>query len=562
MALQDDLRDIIDKMEGNGSKWLLVAVGVILLLRLKLILFACALPVMAYWHFSNQPEESSAGEGEPVEEDDRGPDHSRSEPWPPGDDEDDDMGFAPPQPRASPGIDRDDKDEVDPYDSSFWGGDDLPPKRSAAAPWRGKKDGADLDMGLDDGDLGLGGPPAALASPSRPPPKAPLDGDDDFLKDLRRPSTGLSAGLKPPGGEDDPLADMLSGLGSGPLADPPISGGGFGGGSFGLGGGGGGADDGMDFGFLGSRLDDDNMDFLGGGRPKGKGKKGKGEKGDFKGKDPNAPREANPKQVFVANVGDMEEDEIREFFEEVGEVDRLKVLRQEDGSSKGVCFVTFRTEDQAQDALKLHGRQMDGGRNLVVRLAHGGNKGKEGDKGFSKGDRPPRDNFGDRPPRRDDIGPMDLGGSERFGAAFGFGRDREDGRGFGDRGGKGKGGRGKGRNERGEMDEILEEALADGDGPLRPGDFDFAARRFLSELRQRDQKEGTARLQEALDMVLKFTSSKDRSSVRKWPAYVFTLLQKFDQDLWNELRERDAVRRAEKGAEKGGFSRGRPPDDD
>merc|ERR1719356_877677 len=140
----------------------------------------------------------------------------------------------------------------------------------------------------------------------------------------------------------------------------------------------GGLDDAFDF--LGGGRGDDDMDFLGGGRPKGKGKgKGKDDKG--KGKDPNAPREPNPKQVFVANVGELEEDEIQQIFEDVGEVDRMKVLRNEDGSSKGVCFVTFRTEEQAQDALKLHGRAIEGlpfGKTLVVRLAHGGNKGDEG----------------------------------------------------------------------------------------------------------------------------------------------------------------------------------------
>mmetsp|Transcript_79622 Transcript_79622/g.210946 ORF Transcript_79622/g.210946 Transcript_79622/m.210946 type:complete len:253 (+) Transcript_79622:819-1577(+) len=252
----------------------------------------------------------------------------------------------------------------------------------------------------------------------------------------------------------------------------------------------------------------------------------------------------------------------------------MKVLRNEDGSSKGVCFVTFRTEEQAQEALRLHGRAIDGlppGKTLVVRLAHGGNKGEKGDKGGFKGDKPRRD---DR--RDEDRGPVDLGGSERFGAAFGFGRDRDrdDGRGegggfgggFGGRGG-GKGGKGKGkggRMDRGEMDDILEEALADGEGPLRPGDFDFAARRFLAELKSRDKQDGTSRLQDALDMVLKYTSSKDRSSVRKWPAYVFTLLQKFDTDLWNELRERDAARKAAQGdrVPGGGGIRRQVSDDD
>ena len=35
------------------------------------------------------------------------------------------------------------------------------------------------------------------------------------------------------------------------------------------------------------------------------------------------------------------------WFGQAGDVERLKVLRNPDGSAKGVCFVTFRTEDQA-----------------------------------------------------------------------------------------------------------------------------------------------------------------------------------------------------------------------
>ena len=46
-------------------------------------------------------------------------------------------------------------------------------------------------------------------------------------------------------------------------------------------------------------------------------------------------------------------------------------------------FVTFRTEEQAQKALTLHGRQFEGG-SLVVRLAHGKNqKGGHSDQLFS-----------------------------------------------------------------------------------------------------------------------------------------------------------------------------------
>lgn len=246
----------------------------------------------------------------------------------------------------------------------------------------------------------------------------------------------------------------------------------------------------------------------------------------------------------------MAEDDIRMFFEDAGEVDRLKVLKNDEGQSKGVCFVTFRTEEQAQKALGLNGSDCMG-RRITVRLAHGG-KGKDdrggGSKGGFGGDRD-RGGFGDR----DREPPLSFGRSERFGDAFGDerGMDRRDDR----KGGKGKG---RGRMDRGELDDALEEALADSDGPVRAGDFDFAARRFLSELKSCDRVDGTSRFQEAMDMVIKYTSSKDRSSVRKWPAYIFTLLQKFDPKLWDELRERDAERRREKGG--GGFGRG-PRDD-
>merc|ERR1711920_44954 len=152
-------------------------------------------------------------------------------------------------------------------------------------------------------------------------------------------------------------------------------------------------------------------------------------------------------------------------------------------------------------------------------------------------------------------GPVDLGGAARFGDAFGD-RDRDRGMG-GDRGGKGKrDGKGGGGRRNNDLDEALENELAKEDGPVRPSDFDFAARRFLSELRSRDRSDGTTRFEEAIEMISKYTSSKDRGSVRKWPAYIFTLLQKFDENLWVELRERDQERKAAKGSGKnGGFRR-------
>lgn len=525
MSLKETIRDLIDKAEPNAGRWLLVALGVVILLRLRLILFAAALPVMAYWHYSNQQEADANAEEQDGDQQNGAEEEEDSNAWQGDDDDDlqDDNGMGG---RTQ---------EKDPYGQEFWDRKGAAPKRTAAgggdAPWRQSPANKatvpqrDLDdLGLDGLDMGEPKGKSSLG-------KDPWDDDLDF----GLPGSAAKAGAGIGGGIKDDLDFGFSGLG-----------------------GGGGGD--MDFGFLGSGGDD--MDSLFGGGFGGKGK-GKGKSKDKdKNKDPNAPREANPKQVFVANVGDMSEDDIRIFFEEIGEVDRLKLLTNPDGSSKGVCFVTFRTVEQATQALGLHGKSLEG-RQLVVRLAHGGNT--KGDKGGGKG------GFGDR----DERGPVDLGGAERFGAAFG---DRGDRGGFGggggmggDRGGfgggGGKGGKGKGggkRSDRNEMDEILEEELSQSDGPVKPSDFDFAARRFLSELRNKDRAESTTRFQEAIDMILKYTSSKDRGSVRKWPAYIFTLLQKFDPSLWEELRERDAERKAAKGAGKsgGGFTGRRFGDDD
>lgn len=99
---------------------------------------------------------------------------------------------------------------------------------------------------------------------------------------------------------------------------------------------------------------------------------------------------------------------------------------------------------------------------------------------------------------------------------------------------------------RGDVDKDLQR-LCDDSPILRPMDFDFRCRRFFSELKLRD----TDRYNEAIDLLLKSTMEKSRDAVRNWPAYLYTLLRKFDPDLYDELRAKDDERRQRERAERG-----------
>jgi len=535
------MRDLLDQLQQPKVKWSLVVVGVAVLLRLKLVLFALALPVMAYYYTP------SADTSEEQVSPDKAPSHEI------GPDDDDDLDADFDQTKGSDPLGLEGDEDGDPYNQSFWGADTSkelgPAKTSAKFSTRFTEE--DDDEGVDDIDdkeadpsgerAGFGSASRRTADPLPKPLSAPWDDE---------PVVGLGDGLDTfPSEPRKPLGGDLGGIG-------------------GVGGFGSHAREEISFDFLGGGRDDEDM-MMGfgdsfGGKGKGKGKGKKGDKGGG-GKGDKGPSEANPKQVFVAGVADMPEDDIRTFFEEVGEVDRLKILRNPDGTSKGVCFVTFRTEDQANRALTMHGTDI-GGKNLVVRHANaaGGSGQPKGDSFNSKGEG--RGRF-DRPRDREDgmmtssRGPPDFGASERFSAAFGeepqhrghTGNASSTGPGKGG-GRKGGGGRGPGR-DRAEMDDLLEQALAEAPGPVRASDFDFPCRRFLSELRARDRAEGTTRFQDAIDMVSKYTITKDRSAVRKWPAYIFMLLQKFDPTLWDEVRERDAERRHPSNSTAGGDTR-------
>eukprot|EP00927_Polykrikos_kofoidii_P009078 TRINITY_DN13766_c1_g4_i1.p1 TRINITY_DN13766_c1_g4~~TRINITY_DN13766_c1_g4_i1.p1 ORF type:complete len:563 (-),score=115.26 TRINITY_DN13766_c1_g4_i1:1306-2751(-) len=256
--------------------------------------------------------------------------------------------------------------------------------------------------------------------------------------------------------------------------------------------------------------------FLGGGFGGGSNFGGGGFRAGGKGEGGKAP---DNRQLFIAGIGDSSEDEIRTFFEdsvEGSEVVRVKVLFHPDGAPKGVGFVTYQTEEQATEGLKLHGVRF-GGRSLTVRLASGGKSSGKSEQGKA-GDRPDRA-FG---PPCDTVGDrvhVDDRPNTRRG-----------------QGGKGDSSyKGSASQARTELDELLEEALEEEDGPLIPADFDAGSQKMIAELMRIDRRDGTRRSVDAIEMVFEQTREKERESVNNWKAYVFSLLRNWDSELYEEL---------------------------
>jgi RNA recognition motif-containing protein len=75
--------------------------------------------------------------------------------------------------------------------------------------------------------------------------------------------------------------------------------------------------------------------------------------------------------IYVGNMSyDITEDDLRQLFEEHGEVDTVKIIADRDtGRSKGFAFVEMPQSDQANAALEsLNGAEVKG-RNLKVNEA-------------------------------------------------------------------------------------------------------------------------------------------------------------------------------------------------
>lgn len=133
--------------------------------------------------------------------------------------------------------------------------------------------------------------------------------------------------------------------------------------------------------------------------------------------------------IFVGSLPfKLEEDELREFFEEYGEVSSVKIISDKfTGRSKGFGFVEMPDDEQATKAIEeLNGSEI-GGRAVVVNKAE---ERKEGERRSGGGNR----------------GGGGYGGGSRGGSGGGYGGGN---RGGGDRGGYGGGGGNRGGGDRG-----------------------------------------------------------------------------------------------------------------
>lgn len=120
-------------------------------------------------------------------------------------------------------------------------------------------------------------------------------------------------------------------------------------------------------------------------------------------------QDTNPKKIFVGNLSyNLTEDEVRNVFSQYGEIEDLRwITDRMSGRFKGLCFITYTTEEAAQAAIAaMHNQPMDG-REIIVNVARpqaprenrgfgGGGRSFGGGRGYGGGgDR----RGGDRPHR-------------------------------------------------------------------------------------------------------------------------------------------------------------------
>eukprot|EP00931_Biecheleriopsis_adriatica_P065106 TRINITY_DN3973_c0_g1_i5.p1 TRINITY_DN3973_c0_g1~~TRINITY_DN3973_c0_g1_i5.p1 ORF type:complete len:404 (-),score=60.87 TRINITY_DN3973_c0_g1_i5:129-1340(-) len=93
----------------------------------------------------------------------------------------------------------------------------------------------------------------------------------------------------------------------------------------------------------------------------------------------------------------------------------------------------------------------------------------------------------------------------------------------------------QGRNVQMEIHDMLRE-FGPEDLPLARPDFDY---KVLLHLRELDEKLGRKAVRRALAYVFEATSGRSRKSVQRWPAYILTLLRKFDSNATRPPQAKD-----------------------
>jgi nucleolin len=131
--------------------------------------------------------------------------------------------------------------------------------------------------------------------------------------------------------------------------------------------------------------------------------------------------------VFVGNLGFRTEQwAIEEFFKSCGQIQAVRIALGEDERPRGFAHVEFSNHEEALEAMKLAGQEIDGRQvrlDLSATRSRTGGGGRGGDRGGRGGGR---------------------GGGFGGGRGGGFGGDRGGGRGGGFRGGGRGGDRGGG----------------------------------------------------------------------------------------------------------------------
>lgn len=103
-------------------------------------------------------------------------------------------------------------------------------------------------------------------------------------------------------------------------------------------------------------------------------------------------------KLYVGNFPySVDEEQLRSMFGSYGEITDVALIKdRETGRSKGFAFVTFATQQAAEKALEMNGRDI-GGRPLKVNMAM--ERDSRGGGGGGRGGRPGGGGGGGRPPR-------------------------------------------------------------------------------------------------------------------------------------------------------------------